>query len=79
MLPVLAVSGGDIWLMSTPFGRRGFFYQTWIEGGPSWRRIQVPATGCPSILPENLARDRDRRLAQEHMWEFAANHEPTLE
>jgi hypothetical protein len=28
MLPVLAVSGGDIWLMSTPYGRRGFFYQT---------------------------------------------------
>jgi hypothetical protein len=79
MLPVLAVSGGDIWLMSTPFGRRGFFYQTWVEGGPDWRRIQVPATECPRILPANLARDRstmgDRWFAQEYMCEFAANHE----
>src|SRR5438876_1133822 len=34
MLPVLAVSGGDIWLISTPFGQRGFFYRAWTEGGP---------------------------------------------
>ena len=27
MRPVLAVSGGDLWLMSTPNGRRGFYYE----------------------------------------------------
>ena len=79
MLPVLAVSGGDIWLMSTPHGRRGFFYQTWIQRGLDWRRIQVPATECPRILPANLARDRvtmgDRWFRQEYMCEFAENQE----
>jgi len=79
MLPVLAVSGGDIWLMSTPFGRRGFFYQAWVERGPDWRRIKVPATECPRILPANLARDRvamgDRWFRQEYMCEFAENQE----
>jgi hypothetical protein len=38
-----------------------------------WRRIQVPATECPRILPANLARDRatmgDRWFAQEYMCE----------
>ena len=30
--PMLAVSGGALWLMSTPFGKRGFFYETWRNG-----------------------------------------------
>jgi len=79
MLPVLAVSGGDIWLISTPFGRRGFFYQAWIAGGPQWHRVKVPATDCPRIRPENLERDRktmpDRWFRQEYLCEFADNQE----
>src|ERR1039458_434339 len=31
--PMLAVSNGTLWLMSTPFGKRGFFYETWAGGG----------------------------------------------
>src|SRR5262249_34945772 len=30
--PMLAVSGGALWLMSTPFGKRGFFWETWERG-----------------------------------------------
>jgi len=79
MLPVLAVSGGDVWLISTPFGRCGFFYRAWVEGGPGWQRVKVPATECPRIRPENLARDRitmgDRWFRQEYLCEFAANEE----
>ncbi len=33
--PMLAVSGGDLDAMSTPFGKRGFFYEAWADGGPS--------------------------------------------
>src|ERR1035437_2272724 len=29
--PMLVVSNGTLWLMSTPFGKRGFFYETWAE------------------------------------------------
>ena len=32
MRPMLAVSGGELWLMSTPFGKRGFFYDAWERG-----------------------------------------------
>src|SRR5206468_1062449 len=79
MLPVFSVSGGDVWLISTPFGRRGFFYQTWVEGGANWHRVKVPATQCPRIRPENLERDRktmgDRWFRQEYLCEFADNQE----
>ncbi|MDQ3175559.1 MAG: hypothetical protein M3Q91_17935, partial [Acidobacteriota bacterium] len=34
--PMLAVSGGDIVLLSTPFGKRGFFHHEWTEGGADW-------------------------------------------
>ena len=57
MRPVLAASDGDLWLVSTPFGRRGFFFESWTNGGPAWHRIQVPATECPRIRPDKLAAD----------------------
>ena len=30
--PMLAVSQGSLWLMSTPYGKRGFFYDAWARG-----------------------------------------------
>jgi hypothetical protein len=30
--PMLAVGNGDLWLLSTPFGKRGFFYENWAGG-----------------------------------------------
>jgi Terminase large subunit, T4likevirus-type, N-terminal len=79
MRPVLAASDGDLLLMSTPFGRRGFFHQTWTEGGSDWQRVKVPATECPRIRPETLQRDRtamgDRWFRQEYLCEFADNVE----
>ena len=56
--PMLAVSGGRLILMSTPFGKRGFFHHEWTEGGPVWKRIQVRAEDCPRIPPEFLAEER---------------------
>ena len=38
--PMLAVSDGELWLMSTPFGKRGFFWEAWERGGPEWQRIR---------------------------------------
>jgi hypothetical protein len=57
--PMLAVGGGDLWLMSTPYGRRGFFYETWAHGGPEWKRVSATAHECPRIGKEFL--DEERR------------------
>ena len=56
--PMLAVSEGTLWLMSTPYGKRGFFWEAWERGGPEWERVRVPATECPRIRPEFLEEER---------------------
>ena len=33
--PMLAVARGRTVLLSTPYGKRGFFYETWTHGGPT--------------------------------------------
>jgi hypothetical protein len=72
--PMLAVSDGALWLMSTPFGKRGFFYEAWANGGPDWARVQAAATDCPRIgrkfLEEERATMGERWFRQEYMCEF---------
>jgi hypothetical protein len=72
--PMLAVSDGDLWLMSTPYGRRGFFYEAWEHGGGDWFRVHGPATECPRIRREFLEKERSLMGAlafrQEYLGEF---------
>src|SRR5262249_5258332 len=72
--PMLAASRGRLWLMSTPHGKHGFFYQTWKDGGRTWNRISVPATACARIsrafLREEKAILGEHDFRQEYMCEF---------
>jgi hypothetical protein len=72
--PMLAVSDGDLWLMSTPNGKQGFFYESWEHGGEDWLRVSVPATECPRIGKRFLEEQRSVMgmawFQQEHMCEF---------
>src|SRR5260370_9294805 len=56
--PMLAVSGGRLVCLSTPYGKRGFFYKAWAQGGDDWARIEVPASRIPRISADFLARER---------------------
>jgi hypothetical protein len=75
--PMLAVSDGDLWLMSTPYGKQGFFYERWEHGGPDWLRFSVKATECPRISKDFLEEERREMGAawfgQEYMAEFVDN------
>lgn len=75
--PMLAVSDGDLWLMSTPCGKRGFFYETWEHAGSEWMRVRVPATECPRISKSFLEEQRSvmglESFRQEHMCEFTGS------
>jgi hypothetical protein len=55
--PMLAVSGGALMIMSTPYGKRGVFYEEWT-GGHGWERYEVPANQCPRISEEFLEEER---------------------
>jgi hypothetical protein len=58
--PMLAVSGGRLMMLSTPFGKRGVFYEEWTEGsGARWERYTVTAEECPRIPPAFLAEERE--------------------
>ncbi len=56
--PMLSVSGGRLVTMSTPWGRRGWWWTAWSEGGDDWSRYEIPATACPRISPSFLAQER---------------------
>lgn len=72
--PMLAVSGGRIILLSTPFGKRGFFHHEYTAGGPDWQRVTVTAHVVPRIDPAWLRAERDRIgdwwFRQEYLCEF---------
>jgi hypothetical protein len=72
--PMLAVKNGRLVLMSTPFGKRGHFYQEWSDGGPGWKRVEVPATQVPRISPGFLEEERaalgDWWYRQEYLCDF---------
>ncbi len=71
---MLAVSGGDIILLSTPFGKRGFFHHEWMDGGASWHRVKVTAYDCPRMSREWLETERksigEWWFRQEYLCEF---------
>lgn len=43
--------------LTTPFGKRGFFYDEWTGDGP-WNRIKVSARECPRISEKFLEEER---------------------
>jgi hypothetical protein len=72
--PMLAVGDGDLWLISTPNGKRGFFWEEWERGTEAWERISVKAPDCPRIskrfLEEEKANATDDWYRQEYLCEF---------
>jgi hypothetical protein len=56
--PMLAVSGGKLVCLSTPFGKRGFFHDAWNGATEHWRRVLIPAKQCRRIPDSFLAEER---------------------
>jgi hypothetical protein len=72
--PMLAVGRGDLWMMSTPYGKQGFFYETWEHGGAHWKRVRAAALECSRISAEFLEEEREVLgplwFRQEYLCEF---------
>lgn len=81
MRPMLAVSNGDLFLISTPWGQEGFFYDEWMFG-EGWTKVKVQATECPRIAAEFLAEERrvlgESAFRQEYLCEFLEGDEALL-
>jgi len=72
--PMLAVGRGRTIELSTPYGRRGHYYEAWTAGGGDWERIELKATENPRMDPAFLEQERRilgaRWFAQEYLCEF---------
>jgi hypothetical protein len=74
--PMLAVSGGSLMMLTTPYGKRGVFYEEWTSGaGHGWERYEVPAAECPRIPAEFLEEERDALPS----WVFRQEYECSFE
>lgn len=71
--PMLAVSNGRMICLTTPWGKRGFFYEAWTKG-EEWERTKVTAPECPRIPADFLKAEKrsmpDSWFRQEYLCEF---------
>ena len=75
--PMIATNpNAAVWMMSTPNGRQGFFYEEWTRPDSNWVHIEAPATRCPSIPASFLEEERrtmlDQAFRSEYLCEFVA-------
>jgi len=72
--PMLAVTNGEMWLLSTPAGQSGYFWESWKFGGEEWQRVSVRADECGRISKEFLESERagmtEKEYGQEYLCEF---------
>jgi hypothetical protein len=72
--PMLAVSGGALIMLSTPYGKRGIFHEEWTSGH-GWDRYEVTAGQCPRI-PASFLEEEQRALPP---WVFRQEYECSFE
>lgn len=68
--PMLAVSSGRAWLLSTPRGKRGFFYEEWIDLSNDFERVAVTAEQCARIPAKFLEREKKRMSERIYQQEY---------
>jgi len=77
--PMLATTDGHLIALTTPAGKRGWFYETWISEGSDWHRVKVAASDCPRISPEFLDEELRElgamRFSEEYQLEFRDSDE----
>jgi len=70
--PMLAITKGDILLLSTPFGKGGFFYRCFSD--PNFASFHVSSEDCPRKNQDFLDQEKKRmsklQYAQEYLGEF---------
>lgn len=70
--PMLAVTQGDIILLSTPFGKGGYFFRCFSD--PEFTSFHISSEDCPRISKDFLDQEKSRmtklQYAQEYLGEF---------
>ncbi len=56
--PMLSVSKGRLVLLSTPYGKRGFFYEQFTQPTELWLKIEVKGSDCPRLSEDVLKSEK---------------------
>jgi hypothetical protein len=73
--PMLATKAdGSLIALTTPAGKRGWFYEAWSGGEAVWHRVRVSARDCPRISQEFL----DEELRELGAVRFSEEYELTF-
>jgi hypothetical protein len=80
--PMLAVSRGRLLMLSTPFGKRGAFYEEWTNGASgassgAWERFRMTADECPRIPEAFLEEERASKPGWVYRQEYECSFEET--
>lgn len=67
--PMLATTNGALIALTTPAGKRGWFYDAW-RSDDDWHRVRVPASECPRISEEFLAEEKKALGAMRYSEEY---------
>ena len=74
--PMLAVSGGALLMLTTPYGKRGAFFEEWTNG-QGWERYRVTAEECPRISETFLEEERAALPGWVYRQEYLCSFEET--
>jgi hypothetical protein len=76
--PMLAVSGGSLMMLTTPYGKRGVFYEEWTSSSSAgWERFRVTAQECPRISESFLEEERRALPSWVYRQEYECSFEET--
>jgi hypothetical protein len=74
--PMLAVSKGRVIALSTPFGKRGWFYDAWVSK-EDWKRVEITADQCSRLTKEFLAEEKASKPVRWFRQEYYCSWEDT--
>jgi hypothetical protein len=76
--PMLAVSRGRLVALSTPFGKRGWFFEEW-QGANDWERVRITAEQCPRITADFLEGERQALGPRWYRQEYECSFEEAVD
>jgi hypothetical protein len=77
--PMLLRSRGRMVALSTPFGRRGWFYSAWTEADRGWEKIEFRASQNPWIDPAFLAEELQNLGPRWYAQNYECSFEDTID
>jgi len=68
VVPMLATTRGKVILLSTPFGKQGYFYECFND--PNYKTFAVSSEKCPRIPKDFLEKQKEKMTKLQYAQEF---------